>query len=364
MPNFTAISEASQAPFISKGNAKHSMVPLITFNDDSGLPTEEIPCLRWVHIDLYAQRHRTEINWSLATHGRTRDAFAGCDFSFCLEAEGRNILSTNEINPIPRLRIRREGMSWYHGEFTFRDTENEIFYKIKELTIPSLSLEVPINEIKLRRWGRGPAKNIAEAEEALRDAEASLYPENPGRIARRMEDLATFLEEAERSSEAEAMYLRAVEIWERISPGNELAFGTLEKLGGLLKKGGRFREPEQLYSRVVAASDAYQLRKRVYLEPRNYPAFSYDASMFKFQTDELLLELMIDIAKMMVSLFDIPPEEAIGRINSHWKGRTFDLGDHEDIVFHETPDYWAKRIYYKESWWTNLRPPLNPKPYP
>jgi hypothetical protein len=117
---------------------------------------------------------------------------------------------------------------------------------------------------------------------------------------------------------------------------------------------------------VVAVSDAYQLRKTVYLETRNHPAFSYDASMFEFQTDALLLELMIDIAKTMVSLFDISPEEAVGRINSRWKGMTFNLGDHEDIVFRETPYYWAKSIYYVDSllWWTNPSPPLKAKPFP
>lgn len=62
---------------------------------------------------------------------------------------------------------------------------------------------------------------------------------------------------------------------------------------------------------------------------------------------------MMDIAK-------ISEDEAFQRINLYWEGK--DFTSENDIVFHEGPDYWAKRIYYEQSDWWNYKPEeLTPK---
>jgi hypothetical protein len=72
------------------------------------------------------------------------------------------------------------------------------------------------------------------------------------------------------------------------------------------------------------------------------------------------------IADTMVSLQSIPREEAVGRINRAFKDTKFRKGDKRpDLIFHETPEYWAKTIYYgKDSRWWVGEEGLEPLPYP
>jgi sensor domain CHASE-containing protein len=51
-----------------------------------------------------------------------------------------------------------------------------------------------------------------------------------------------------------------------------------------------------------------------------------------------------------MDLFNTPEEEAFLRINSFWEGKDFTSED--DIIFHESPEFWAKTIYYEQNnWW-------------
>lgn len=82
---------------------------------------------------------------------------------------------------------------------------------------------------------------------------------------------------------------------------------------------------------------------------------------FKFETDAKSQAFCESIAHEMVRLFGISSDEAVGRINKEWRNQSI-VGD--DIIYHETEDYWAKNIYFGKSseWW--LSPPgLKPKRY-
>ena len=67
--------------------------------------------------------------------------------------------------------------------------------------------------------------------------------------------------------------------------------------------------------------------------------YSFDVAPFgKLYIDSIVAE--------MTHLFGISEEEAIGRVNRHWRGVR--LVEQEDIdgLTAELPDYWAKRVYY------------------
>ena len=64
---------------------------------------------------------------------------------------------------------------------------------------------------------------------------------------------------------------------------------------------------------------------------------------FDFEAHGRSLELCERIVDRLVSLFGVPLEEAVGRVNKHWQGRVFeDL----DIICHEDEDFWANNIYF------------------
>lgn len=58
------------------------------------------------------------------------------------------------------------------------------------------------------------------------------------------------------------------------------------------------------------------------------------------------------IVQQLIHLFGISEREAFLRINSFWEGGDFTSED--DMIFIESPDYWAKSIYYEQSNWWNL----------
>lgn len=74
--------------------------------------------------------------------------------------------------------------------------------------------------------------------------------------------------------------------------------------------------------------------------------------MFQFETNEKSSKFCEAIALEMVRLFGISKEEAIGRLNLHWKDQP--LLDDEDVIYHETEVFWANQIYFEDSprWWT------------
>ena len=92
--------------------------------------------------------------------------------------------------------------------------------------------------------------------------------------------------------------------------------------------------------------------------------------LWAFATDAESDAFCQEIVARIVRLFGISVEEAIGRINRLWRGIPF-LG--EDIIYHETPDYWAHVMYYGKasSWWITGEErqrrgldTLIPQPYP
>lgn len=74
-------------------------------------------------------------------------------------------------------------------------------------------------------------------------------------------------------------------------------------------------------------------------------------------------EFIDSIIIKMISEFGITKEEAYGRVNERWKH----LGhiSEDDIIFHETEEFWAYDIYYGHDsrWWARMND-KNLKPVP
>ena len=71
------------------------------------------------------------------------------------------------------------------------------------------------------------------------------------------------------------------------------------------------------------------------------------------------------IREELVSQFGISPAEALGRINRHWAGQSFVHQPEIDATTHETPEDWARFIYYEQDvrWWI-AGEDLRIRPYP
>jgi hypothetical protein len=86
----------------------------------------------------------------------------------------------------------------------------------------------------------------------------------------------------------------------------------------------------------------------------NYP--------FNFTASESVLTYCEEILDLMQERFEISFEEALGRINEAWGGRPFWS---EELIFHETSEFWAYDIYYgHDSGWWQKPPELKALPYP
>lgn len=88
--------------------------------------------------------------------------------------------------------------------------------------------------------------------------------------------------------------------------------------------------------------------------------------VFNFETDTESYQYFMEICEKMMELFEIDYEEAIGRINQHFKHVDKFVGD-EVLIYHETDNYWAKTIYYGNDsfWWLKEgKEELKPVPYP
>lgn len=86
-------------------------------------------------------------------------------------------------------------------------------------------------------------------------------------------------------------------------------------------------------------------------------------NLFSFETDSASYDFCLQIAQIMQEKFKIPENEAVGRINRIWGGKSF-LGA-KDIRYHEEEVFWANDIYYgAESFWWKNPPDLRPLPYP
>ena len=72
-------------------------------------------------------------------------------------------------------------------------------------------------------------------------------------------------------------------------------------------------------------------------------------SDFVFSTDDASEAYCREIAGSMMLFFGITRGNAIDRINKQWQ-HTSIVGD-DDLIYHDTPDYWAKWIFFGEKGW-------------
>ena len=77
---------------------------------------------------------------------------------------------------------------------------------------------------------------------------------------------------------------------------------------------------------------------------------------------ERALDFLERIVERMLFLFPITRTEAVGRVNEQWGHLGFIADD--DLIFHETAEYWAKTLYYGSDsrWWLGEEG-LDPLPY-
>lgn len=76
-----------------------------------------------------------------------------------------------------------------------------------------------------------------------------------------------------------------------------------------------------------------------------------------------VMEYMDELITEMVGSFGITRDEAVGRINRIWGGRTFES---YPTILHQMPYDWARDIYYgvDSYWWMVSESERQPLPYP
>ena len=84
---------------------------------------------------------------------------------------------------------------------------------------------------------------------------------------------------------------------------------------------------------------------------------------FDFKTDKQSAAHCDDVVQALRKLFSISEEEALGRVNRHWRGQK--IVGNEDMIYHESPEDLARFIYYEPGapWWKGEEG-LNPRPFP
>lgn len=77
---------------------------------------------------------------------------------------------------------------------------------------------------------------------------------------------------------------------------------------------------------------------------------------FQFPMDQQANEFCELIVAEMRRLFGISLDEAVRRVNSHWHGQ--EIFGEDDVVYNEDETFWAKQIYYDDSysWWLESPP--------
>jgi hypothetical protein len=57
------------------------------------------------------------------------------------------------------------------------------------------------------------------------------------------------------------------------------------------------------------------------------------------------------VVDAMTFLFGVSRQEAVLRVEQHWRLQL--LAGPDDVVYHETPEYWAQTIYWPAAsfWW-------------
>lgn len=84
---------------------------------------------------------------------------------------------------------------------------------------------------------------------------------------------------------------------------------------------------------------------------------------FSFKTNLNSEIYCLAIAQHLVMEYKIPEDEAINRISYFW-GED-DLTSEDNLLYHESPEYWAGTIYFEdEFWWDKDVKSLIPRKYP
>lgn len=76
-------------------------------------------------------------------------------------------------------------------------------------------------------------------------------------------------------------------------------------------------------------------------------------------------EFIEQVVSAMVRLFGMSRDEAVGRVNRHWRGQEFRRLGKRMALYHQAPDWWAKTITYgrDSEWWLDEEN-AQPEPYP
>jgi hypothetical protein len=70
--------------------------------------------------------------------------------------------------------------------------------------------------------------------------------------------------------------------------------------------------------------------------------------IYEFAVDQDSRHFCDDVVEIMMSVFDITEEEALARVNKHWRGQNFARFD-APIYHSGPPEFWARRVYYVDS---------------
>lgn len=88
-------------------------------------------------------------------------------------------------------------------------------------------------------------------------------------------------------------------------------------------------------------------------------------AQFEFEATPDAAEFIERIVNVIIRLFGIPRDEAVGRVNRHWSGQTFRSPEDLMALYHQTTEWWAKSIVFgrKSQWWIDEEN-ARPLPYP
>jgi hypothetical protein len=86
-------------------------------------------------------------------------------------------------------------------------------------------------------------------------------------------------------------------------------------------------------------------------------------TIFVFETDAEARAFCLEICEVMVKLFGISRDEAVGRMNEFWGHRDAIVGQ-DNQLYREMPMTYAHLIYYTNwhRWGENILPVVRPYP--
>lgn len=93
-----------------------------------------------------------------------------------------------------------------------------------------------------------------------------------------------------------------------------------------------------------------------------HPVYNSRLMIWTFPVSAKAQSYCEDIAEEMQNHFGISEKEAVDRINDFWSRN--DLTDDRDIMYHESPEFWAYHMYSdNQRWWTISKEEIIPRKY-